>query len=139
VRAQRLKDVEDPHGSVVLSGDKRAGQVSLQISESPSAGDLVGVASSVAELRIVLLTPGGKRVTEQNAADSGFIWLRRQDSPLRLHKVICSWATRRRKMARASNIVDTSTAREFIMARRARASSARLDKLKLIPQNRRPF
>jgi hypothetical protein len=80
-----------------LSGDKRAGQVSLQISESPSAGDLVGVASSVAELRIVLLTPGGKRVTEQNAADSGFIWLRRQDSPLRLHKVICSWGHAQKK------------------------------------------
>jgi hypothetical protein len=52
-------------------------------------------------------------------------------------------ATEDRSLARAARNYAAryraATAREYIMARRARASSARLDKLKLIPQNRRPF
>ena len=36
-------------------------------------------------------------MTEQNAADRGFIWLRRRDSSLRRHKVISSWGHAQKK------------------------------------------
>lgn len=74
--AQKLED-RQPIGSIVLRGGVRTGQVRLQVLEAPSAGDIVGVGANASRVRVVLITPHGQRVTEQNAAASGFTW--RQD------------------------------------------------------------
>jgi hypothetical protein len=73
-----LEDLE-PSGSVKLTGGLRTGQVDLRPSEAPSPGDLIGVATDLRGLQIVLITPEGRKVAAGSAAAEGFGWHEEDD------------------------------------------------------------
>jgi hypothetical protein len=63
-----------PSAEIKIPAGTLGGTVLIPLDHAPFAKDSFGLELSSQTLTIVLLTPDGKRVTEQNASELGFYW-----------------------------------------------------------------